>query len=166
MSFRRCDWLFPPSAREVSAGNRSNYKSTRERVDSKGLYGRWRLHLMGSCRFLTHFSIFSFFAKNRKTEKWKKSYLFAPFFPLCPKDEKIEKLHNYRPIFHNSILIRKMKIWQVLREIFYFSFFFLINRKTLKRYTFSDSFSFSILSKNGAEELEVINILTVMKRIT
>ena len=49
MSFRRCDWLFPPSAREVSHGNRSNYKSTRETVDSKGLYGRWRLHLMGSC---------------------------------------------------------------------------------------------------------------------
>ena len=48
VSFRRCDWLFPPSAREFSPGNRSNYKSTRERVDSKGLYGRWRLHLMGS----------------------------------------------------------------------------------------------------------------------
>ena len=49
MSLRRCDWLFPPSAREVSPGNRSNYKSTRERVGSKGFYGRWRLHLMGSC---------------------------------------------------------------------------------------------------------------------
>ena len=48
VSFRRCDWLFPPSAREVPPGNRSNHKSTRERVDSKGLYGRWRLHLMGS----------------------------------------------------------------------------------------------------------------------
>ena len=36
------------SAREVSPGNRSNYKSTRERVGSKGLCGRWRLHLMGS----------------------------------------------------------------------------------------------------------------------
>ena len=48
MSFSRCDWLFPPSAREVSPGNCSNYKSTRERVDSKGLYGRWRLHLIGS----------------------------------------------------------------------------------------------------------------------
>ena len=48
VSFSRCDWLFPPSAREVSPGNRSNYKSTRERVDSKGLYGRWRLHLIGS----------------------------------------------------------------------------------------------------------------------
>ena len=50
VSFSRRDWLFPPSAREVSPGNRSNYKSTRERVDSKGLYGRWRLHLMGSWR--------------------------------------------------------------------------------------------------------------------
>ena len=47
LSFRRCDWLLPPSAREVSSGNRSNYKSTRERVDSEGLYGRWTLHLMG-----------------------------------------------------------------------------------------------------------------------
>ena len=36
------------SAREVSPVNRSNYKSTRERVGSKGLCGRWRLHLMGS----------------------------------------------------------------------------------------------------------------------
>ena len=33
LSFGRCDWLFPLSAREVSPGNRSNYKSTRERVD-------------------------------------------------------------------------------------------------------------------------------------
>ena len=32
------DWLFPPSAREVSPGNRSNYKSTRERVDSEITY--------------------------------------------------------------------------------------------------------------------------------
>ena len=46
--FRRCDWLFLPSGREVSSGNRSNYKSTRERVDSKGLYERWRLHLISS----------------------------------------------------------------------------------------------------------------------
>ena len=36
-------------AREVSPGNRSNYKSTRESVDSKGLYGRRRLHLISSC---------------------------------------------------------------------------------------------------------------------
>ena len=42
-------WLFPLSARETSPGNRSIYKTTRERVDSKGLYGRCRLHLMGSC---------------------------------------------------------------------------------------------------------------------
>ena len=36
------------STRETSSRNRSIYKSTRERVDSKGLYGRWRLQLMGS----------------------------------------------------------------------------------------------------------------------
>ena len=51
LSFRRCDWLFPPSAREVSYGNRPDYKPTRERVVFKGLYGRWRLHLMGSCPY-------------------------------------------------------------------------------------------------------------------
>ena len=40
--------LAPPlSARKAPAGNRSNYKSTRERVDSKGLYGRYRLRVMG-----------------------------------------------------------------------------------------------------------------------
>ena len=65
VSLRRCDWLFPPSAREVSPGNRSNYKSTRERVGSKGLYGRWRLHLMGSCLtctfFFSDFSCYSLF---------------------------------------------------------------------------------------------------------
>ena len=49
LSFLYFHWLFPLSARETSSGNRSIYKSTRERVDSKGLCGRWRLHLMGSC---------------------------------------------------------------------------------------------------------------------
>ena len=48
LSFFYFHWLFPLLARETSSGNRSNYKSTRERVDSKGLCGRWRLHLMGS----------------------------------------------------------------------------------------------------------------------
>ena len=48
LSFLYFHWLFPPSARESSSGNSSIYKSTRERVDSKGLCGRWRLHLMGS----------------------------------------------------------------------------------------------------------------------
>ena len=57
MSFSRCDWLFPPSAREVSPGTRSNYKSTRERVYSKGLYGRWRLHLIGSWKNTTVTSV-------------------------------------------------------------------------------------------------------------
>ena len=49
LSFLYFHWLFPLSARETSPGNRSIYKSTRERVNSKGLYGRYRPHLMGSC---------------------------------------------------------------------------------------------------------------------
>ena len=49
LSFLYFHWLFPLSARETSPGNRSIYKSTRKRVDSKGLYGRCRLHLVGSC---------------------------------------------------------------------------------------------------------------------
>ena len=48
LSFLYFHWLFPLSARETSPRNRSIYKSTRERVDSKGLYGRCRPHLMGS----------------------------------------------------------------------------------------------------------------------
>ena len=54
LSFFYFHWLFALSACKTSPGNRSIYKSTRERVDSKGLYGRCRLHLMGSwvLRFL------------------------------------------------------------------------------------------------------------------
>ena len=48
LSFLYFHWLFPPSARETSPGNRSIYKPTRERVKSKGFYGRCRLHQMGS----------------------------------------------------------------------------------------------------------------------
>ena len=60
LSFLYFHWLFPLLARETSSGNRSIYKSTRERVDSKGFWGRWRLHLMASwcCR--------SFFATRAK----------------------------------------------------------------------------------------------------
>ena len=49
LSFLYFHWLFPLSARQTSPGNLSISKSTQERVDSKGLYGRCRLHLMGSC---------------------------------------------------------------------------------------------------------------------
>ena len=38
---------------ETSPGNRSIYKSTRERVDSKGLHGRCRFHLMGSWIYIS-----------------------------------------------------------------------------------------------------------------
>ena len=48
---------------------------------------------------------------------------------------------------------------------FLFFFIYLINSKTLKRYTLSDIFSLFILLKNGAEKWEVMNILTVKKRL-
>ena len=43
LSFLYFHWLFPLLACETSSGNRFICKSTRERVDSKGLCGRWRL---------------------------------------------------------------------------------------------------------------------------
>ena len=61
LSFLHFHWLFPLLARETYSGNCSIYKSTRERVDSNGLYGRWRLHLMGSC-----------FCGGRKTFIWRR----------------------------------------------------------------------------------------------
>ena len=79
MSFSRCDWLFPPSAREVSPGNRSNYKSTRERVDSKGLYGRWRLHLIGSWLYLLSAAI-SFEKKHATLLKIYYFFILCSFF--------------------------------------------------------------------------------------
>ena len=56
LSFIYFLWLFPLLAHETSSGNRSIYKSSRERVDSKDWYGRWRLPLMGSWQatFLSH----------------------------------------------------------------------------------------------------------------
>ena len=48
LSFLYFHWLFPLSARETPIGNLSIYKSTRERIDCKGLYRRCRLHLLGS----------------------------------------------------------------------------------------------------------------------
>ena len=50
LSFLYFHWLFPLSARETSPVNPSIYKSTRERIDCKGLYGRCRLHLMTTQR--------------------------------------------------------------------------------------------------------------------
>ena len=82
-------------------------------------------------RFLNHFSIFSFFAKNRKMEK---KYIYSHHFfvfSIVFKKWKNRKIVYLSPNFHNFILVRKMKKWQVLRAIVYFSIF-LINRKTFK----------------------------------
>ena len=46
LSFLYFHWLFPLLARQTCGTVLLIYKSTRERVDSKGLYGRWRLYLM------------------------------------------------------------------------------------------------------------------------
>jgi len=48
------------------------------------------------------------------------------FFLLCSKNEKIEKWHTYRLIFHNSILTRKMKKMTCVANNFSL---FSINRK-------------------------------------
>ena len=65
LSFLYFHWLFPLLARETSPGNHPIYKSTRERVDSKGLCGRWRLHLMGSWRCRKNENVYKM-SKNEK----------------------------------------------------------------------------------------------------
>ena len=81
----------------------------------------------------------------------KKSYLFAPFFsffPFCSKNEKIEKWHTYRLIFHNSILTRKMKKMTSVANNFSI---FSINRKQTnkkKRTIFHLLFQWKIAKKN------------------
>ena len=77
LSFRRCDWLLPLSARKVSSGNRSNYKSTRQRVDSKGMYGRWRLHLTGLLRTQKAIVVSNFYGYQTQS----KNYVFRRHFP-------------------------------------------------------------------------------------
>ena len=69
-------WVFPLSARETSSGNRSIYKSSREGVDTKGLYGKWSLHLMGFWK--DHRKKQS---KKKKQKKNKKNFsLNTPLF--------------------------------------------------------------------------------------
>ena len=76
LSFLHFHWLFPLLARETSPGNHSIYKSTRERVDSKGLCERWRLHLMGSRKNL----ILSMQTWFHKTQTWFRKILVHPCF--------------------------------------------------------------------------------------
>ena len=46
-------WLSPLPTRETSSGNRIICISTRERVDAKGLYERWKVNMMGSCIYVS-----------------------------------------------------------------------------------------------------------------
>jgi len=88
LSFLYFHWLFPLLARKTSSGNYSIYKSTRERVDSNGSYGRWRLHLMGSWPSLfpwemnkqqaaSAFMRFKYY--KRKWVRWDLEVLLGPF---------------------------------------------------------------------------------------
>ena len=88
LSFLYFHWLFLLLARETSSGNYSIYKSTRERVHSNGLYGRWRLHLMGSWpslfpREMNKQQAASAFMRfkhcKRKWVKWDLEVLLGPF---------------------------------------------------------------------------------------
>ena len=86
LSFLYFHWFFPLSARETSPGNRSIYKSTQERVDSKGLYGRCRLHLMGSCLrpllLPLHFLILKSFISQKIVFEMADLFLFSSFFQV------------------------------------------------------------------------------------
>ena len=102
LSFLYFHWLFPLSARETSPRNQSIYKSARERVDSKGLYGRCRLHLMGSCTNLkkgvvvnlppgnlqnvNHVRILTGNLKLAKFQRNRWNELYHPCFVISQKD--------------------------------------------------------------------------------
>ena len=71
------------------------------------------------------------------------------------KNRKIAYRSPNFPLFHFNKTNENMTS---VPNNFLFFLLFLINRKTLKRYTISDSFSFFILLKNGTEKWEVMNI--------
>ena len=71
---------------------------------------------------LTRFSIFPFFPNIEKLKNERNVFIRTVFFFIFfshfvqKMKKKIEKAHTYSPIFRNSILIRKMKKWQVLNQ--------------------------------------------------
>ena len=87
LSFLYVHWLFPLSARETSPGNRSIYKSTRERVDSKGLHGRYRLHLMGSCTFTALYTIWNLVASPGGEDKFGYYKTINPLHRCTSRDD-------------------------------------------------------------------------------
>ena len=88
------------------------------------------------------------------------------FFPFCSKNEKIDKWHTYRLIFHNSIFYENMTS---VASNFLFFLFFWINRKTLTIHPFRQFFIFYFIEKwrrkvrsyeyfNGEERKNLIRI--------
>ena len=122
--------LFPLLARETSSGNRSIYKSTRERVDSKGLCGRRRLHLMGSWPSAACKTLITQEMKTTKTATFvylpTLVNLFLPSMQLshksCPRlyiyDTSHSTCHAFITWFQLSLTIHiycvKCLCWEVL----------------------------------------------------
>ena len=55
--------------------------------------------------------------------------IISSFFPFCSKNEKIEKWHRYRPIFHYSIFTWKIEKCQKYFDQNFHFFSILIDRK-------------------------------------
>ena len=105
LSFLYFHWLFPLLACETSSGNCSIYKSTRERVDSNGLYGKWRLHLMGSCQWVQDMPL-----------TWA-NYKLAQIPRLKQKQYKYIRCHGaFRPNHDQRQLSQKLLLPLVLKQ--------------------------------------------------
>ena len=96
LSFLYFHWLFALLARETSSGNRSIYKSTRERVYSKGLCVRLRLHLMGSWTSLL------FWAESSKSTFWSNNN--------CSVESSISEINVIINCWKVQLLFFQMKI--------------------------------------------------------
>ena len=81
LSFLYSHCLFPLSALETSSGNRSIYESICKKVNSKGLYGRWELHIMGSW-LITFFFIYR--TLERRVLKKERYVTKRNCFPVPP----------------------------------------------------------------------------------
>ena len=110
LSFLYIHWLFPLSACETSPGNLSIYKSTRERVDSKGLYGRCRLHLMGPWHWAISYSVKLGTRLKRLGAKWQGPTLNF-YFSLTGYKCNLHfwHAHNEFPFFVHTCIDRQFE---------------------------------------------------------
>ena len=83
LSFLYSHCLFPLSALETSSGNRSIYESIRKSIKSKRLYGRWKLHMMGSW-LITFFFKFIYRILESRVLKKERYVAKRNCFPVPP----------------------------------------------------------------------------------